>query len=99
MAQKATICCMCNIEFAGRGEYAALDEVYKMFEKEYDLEEGAVLKLMEIKILHRRAKVWQKFSWRGQKSAKVFPPARQPASQRASQPHLRGTVGNSGIGK
>lgn len=49
MAQKATICCMCNIEFAGRGEYAALDEVYKMFEKEYDLEEGAVLKLMEIK--------------------------------------------------
>jgi hypothetical protein len=49
MPQKAIISCVCNIEFAGRGEYAALDEIYKMFEKEYHLEEGAVLKLIEIK--------------------------------------------------
>ena len=48
MAKKATISCVCNIEFAGCNEYTALDEVYKMFEKEYDLEKGAVLKLTEI---------------------------------------------------
>ena len=44
-----TISCVCNIEFLGRSEYSALDEVYKMFEKEYNLEEGAVLKLIEIR--------------------------------------------------
>ena len=49
MSRKAIICCSCNIEFVGRGEYSALDEVYKMFEKEYNIEEGAVLKLMEIR--------------------------------------------------
>lgn len=49
MSRKAIICCSCNIEFVGRGEYSALDEVYKMFEKEYNIEEGAVLKLIEIK--------------------------------------------------
>ena len=49
MRQKAIISCVCNIEFAGLGEYAALDKVYKMFEKEYNLEERAVLKLIEIR--------------------------------------------------
>ena len=49
MSRKAIISCSCNIEFVGRGEYSALDEVYKMFEKEYKLEDGAILKLTEIR--------------------------------------------------
>jgi len=49
MLQRSTISCVCNIEFAGLTEYSALDEVYKMFEKEYDLEKGAILKLIEIR--------------------------------------------------
>ena len=49
MLRKSTISCVCNIEFAGLSEYSALDEVYKMFEKEYNLEKGAILKLTEIR--------------------------------------------------
>jgi hypothetical protein len=49
MLQGSTISCVCNIEFAGLSEFSALDEVYKMFEKEYNLERGAILKLTEIR--------------------------------------------------